>query len=186
MAGLNVLATNSVIHFHLILHLSNAWPMQILPRPKSLEKQQQVQISKMIYIKIKTYVCTESRTTHHQRYSQPTSKSYSTPNWVIWIWSIPISQLHSNTYIEEEKPRNKLCNFALCSCYAICMQVICLPAPLILPSIGDNPSNNGSVRARSRLQIQSCSPKPASIPSPRLYPNGETTSSTTPSNAPPV
>lgn len=42
------------------------------------------------------------------------------------------------------------------------------PAPLILPSMGLSASNMGSVRGRSRLQIQSTSPLPASIPSPRL------------------
>lgn len=42
------------------------------------------------------------------------------------------------------------------------------PAPDIFPSIGFNCSNNASVRGRSRLHIQSSSPKPASTPSPRL------------------
>lgn len=60
------------------------------------------------------------------------------------------------------------------------------PAPLIFPSTGFNESKIRSVRSRSRLQIQSSSPYPASMPSPLLYPNGEAMSSTTPSKAPPA
>lgn len=59
-----------------------------------------------------------------------------------------------------------------------------LPDPLIFPSIGFKDSNIESVLGLSRLQIQSTSPAPASIPSPRLYPNGEMVSSI-PTKAPP-
>lgn len=61
-----------------------------------------------------------------------------------------------------------------------------LHAPEIFPSTGFNFSKIASVRSLSLLQIQSTSPYPASIPSPFLYPNGDTVSSTTTSNAPPV